>query len=130
MGKTNNPHGRPKGTPNKVTRDLREALAVVIDAELSKLPELFEGLSNRERAQLLVKLLPYVIPKLDAAPYMNAPGEDPFEAFNLGGVSIFGGRFNAGVESIVDDRSVMDYSDEEIVAIIQSGKFEMVPKGK
>ena len=126
MGRTNNPHGRPKGTPNKVSRDLREALAVVIDAELEKLPELFNGLSNRERAQLLVKLLPYVMPKLDTAPWMNAPGYDPFTGPGIGS-GLFAGRFG---RPIADGRSVNDYSDEELVAIIESGDYEMVSKGE
>ncbi len=34
-GKTNNRNGRPKGTPNKVTGELREALGAVLTKEMT-----------------------------------------------------------------------------------------------
>ncbi len=61
-GHTNNPAGRPSGIPNKLTMELRSALKAVIDAELERIPELLEGLEPRERLELVIKLLRFILP--------------------------------------------------------------------
>jgi hypothetical protein len=68
-GHTNNPNGRPKGTPNKLTSELRDTLKALIDIELENLPGVLAELPARERAELVVKLLPYVLPKVEPAPF-------------------------------------------------------------
>lgn len=35
-GYTNNPNGRPKGTPNKITQDMRMWLSSVLDKPLKR----------------------------------------------------------------------------------------------
>jgi len=62
-GRTNNPNGRPPGIPNKITKELREALKAIVENELDRLPGFIEKLEASERVELLIKLLPYVIPK-------------------------------------------------------------------
>ena len=66
MAKTNNPNGRPKGTPNKVTAELRTILKDFIYSELERLPEYFETIETAQRLELLVKLIPYALPKVEA----------------------------------------------------------------
>ena len=56
--------GRTKGTPNKVTSELRDSLKQVIDGELISLSERLEELEPKERVELLIKLLPYIMPKV------------------------------------------------------------------
>ncbi len=56
--------GRKKGTPNKLTREVRESLSAIIDNELEQLPEWLEQLDTKDRLDVLCKLLPYVLPKL------------------------------------------------------------------
>ena len=56
--------GRAKGTPNKITRDSREILFEIITNEISNLPSLLEAMEPRERAYILTKLLPYILPKV------------------------------------------------------------------
>ena len=56
--------GRAKGTPNRLTKELRSVLKDVIHKELEQLPQHFEQLDNKERIELLVKLLPYAMPKI------------------------------------------------------------------
>ena len=63
-GITNNPNGRPQGTPNKITRELRDTLKKVIDGELAELPQTLKALAPLERTELIIKLLPYVLPKV------------------------------------------------------------------
>lgn len=62
-GKTNNPAGRPSGRPNKSTAELREALQPIIEREFERLAATFDELPAERRADLLVKLLPFIMPK-------------------------------------------------------------------
>jgi hypothetical protein len=68
-GESGNPKGRPKGRANKITKELRAVLKVVVFDELERLPETLEGLEPEKRAELLTKLLPYVMPKIQQANY-------------------------------------------------------------
>lgn len=54
--------GRKAGTPNVTTKELRERISKIVDATFSEL-ELMK-LTNKERIELLGKLLPYIAPKL------------------------------------------------------------------
>jgi hypothetical protein len=58
--------GRIAGTPNKLTKELRTTLKGIIAGELDALPQTFEQLSAKERLELLIKLLPYCLPKVDS----------------------------------------------------------------
>jgi hypothetical protein len=58
--------GRAAGTPNKVTSELRKTLKTIIAAELESLPVTLGELAPRERLDLLIKLLPFCMPKIDA----------------------------------------------------------------
>lgn len=62
-GKTNNPNGRPKGTPNKITADLRSFLTGVIDKNRRQITKDLKALEPRDRLIILEKLMAYVIPK-------------------------------------------------------------------
>ena len=57
--------GRAKGTPNKITKDSREILFTIVKNEIANLPALLEQLEPREKAYILVKLLPFVMPKMN-----------------------------------------------------------------
>jgi len=65
-GKTNNPNGRPKGTPNKITQDMRQWLSTVIDKNRRQIERDLKPLEPKERLQMLEKLMQYVIPKQQA----------------------------------------------------------------
>jgi hypothetical protein len=56
--------GRVKGTPNKLTKEIRVVLKNLIAKEIENLPELLKDLETRERLELLIKLLPYALPKV------------------------------------------------------------------
>jgi hypothetical protein len=58
--------GRTAGTPNKITIELRKTLKGIIASELEALPTTFEQLQPKERLELLVKLLPFCMPKVDS----------------------------------------------------------------
>lgn len=65
-GKTNNPNGRPKGTPNKITQDMRQWLSTVIDKNRRQMERDLKALKPKERLQMLEKLMQYVIPRQQA----------------------------------------------------------------
>lgn len=57
--------GRKPGTPNKVTSELRETLKAVIDQELQQLCDTLAQLPVRDRIELVIKLMPYAMPKVE-----------------------------------------------------------------
>jgi hypothetical protein len=66
-GRTNNPHGRPAGSPNIVTREIRPIIRDFVQGEIENLDKIVKSLEPRDRAALLVKLLDYIIPKADSS---------------------------------------------------------------
>lgn len=56
--------GRQKGTPNVLTKELRTLLKNVLYNELESLEEKLDELESRERIELVIKLMPYVFPKM------------------------------------------------------------------
>jgi hypothetical protein len=58
--------GRAAGTPNRITIELRKTLKTIIASELESLPGTLGDLPPKERLELLVKLLPFCMPKVDS----------------------------------------------------------------
>lgn len=56
--------GRAAGTPNKITIELRKTIKGIIASELESLPATLEQLSTKERLDLVIKLLPFCMPKV------------------------------------------------------------------
>ena len=56
--------GRQKGTPNRITKELRSLLKDVMYDEIGALQERLDVLNPKERVELLVKLMPYALPKV------------------------------------------------------------------
>ena len=63
-GQTNNPAGRPKGKPNKVTAELREWVQKLIDDNRKQLETDLMKLDPKDRWQVIEKLMSYVVPKM------------------------------------------------------------------
>ena len=55
--------GRKAGTLNKVTKDIRLLLKDLINQEIESFPTYLSTLSPKDRMEVLVKILPYVLPK-------------------------------------------------------------------
>jgi hypothetical protein len=66
--------GRKSGTPNKLTKELRIALKNVLYHEIELLPKHFEKLESKDRIELLTKLLPYALPKVEPEKYQISEG--------------------------------------------------------
>lgn len=70
--------GRGEGTPNKITKDIREALQIILEAEITELPKTLNKLEPRERIEVVVKLLQFAIPKLKETNQSEEFREQPF----------------------------------------------------
>ena len=66
--------GRQKGTPNKLTKELRSVLKDVLYEEIDRLPERLNELETKERLELVIKLMPFVFPKVQSvSPSLDEP---------------------------------------------------------
>jgi hypothetical protein len=70
--------GRPQGTPNKLTKELRTILKDVLFNEIDQLPNHLQALQIKDRIELVVKLLPYALPRIEAASYKIGEPNDWF----------------------------------------------------
>ena len=57
--------GRQKGTPNRLTKELRAILKEALHKELESIGERLEQLEPKERLEVLIKLMPFVFPKMN-----------------------------------------------------------------
>jgi uncharacterized protein (UPF0305 family) len=65
-GKTGNPAGRPKGTPNKATSEMKGWIAGLINKNRRQLEKDLKALEPRERWQVIEKLMAYTVPKMQS----------------------------------------------------------------
>ena len=65
-GQTGNLNGRPKGSANKVTSDLREWVRMLIDGNRKQLEKDLLALEPKARWQVVEKLMQYTIPKMQS----------------------------------------------------------------
>lgn len=62
-GETNNKNGRPKGTPNKVTTELRQWISELLDENREQFKTDLLAVEPDKRLAVLEKLMQYVLPK-------------------------------------------------------------------
>ena len=72
--------GRTKGVPNRLTKEMRSILKDVVYNELDNIQDTLQSLTAKERLDVLLKLLPYVVPKVKTTSHTT---DEPFE-FDLG----------------------------------------------
>jgi hypothetical protein len=78
QGQTNNPGGRPAGSQNKKTEEIRQTLQEFISGNISTLQNDFDSLQPKDRLQLLERLLRYVVAPLSSTTitYEKEPEND------------------------------------------------------
>lgn len=65
-GVTNNPNGRPKGKPNKVTANLRSSIQFFLEKNWPKVQKEFDKMEPKDKLVFYDKMLAYSLPKLQA----------------------------------------------------------------
>lgn len=63
-GQSGNPAGRSKGTPNKVTAELRDVIKNFLEGHFAEVSQIWSKASPRDKLAFYRDLLPFVIPKM------------------------------------------------------------------
>lgn len=68
-GTTNNPNGRPKGIPNKLTTNVKEVISSILakytnESEENNFYDDFKNLDGNDRVKVALKMMEFVVPKL------------------------------------------------------------------
>jgi len=66
-GTINNPLGRPKGKPNRITADLKQRIKLFLDNNFQVIEKDFKKMDPAQRAAFFEKLLSYAIPKMQSS---------------------------------------------------------------
>ncbi len=51
-----------------ITKDLRELLKETLQEEIENLPTYLQSLNEKDRLNIIIKLMPFVFPKIETAP--------------------------------------------------------------
>ena len=65
---------REYGTPNRLTKELRQLLKNLLAKEIETIPAIMEKLDPKERLEIVAKLLPYAIPKVESVNFLEGEG--------------------------------------------------------
>lgn len=65
-GESGNPSGRPKGSPNKASLEIKEMIERMITDNAKSLQHDFKALKGKDKINAMATLLPYVVPKLQS----------------------------------------------------------------
>lgn len=56
-------NGRPKGTPNKTTQDVKEFITSFLNDKAFEIPHIWDALDDKDKATLFLHLCKLVLPK-------------------------------------------------------------------
>lgn len=65
-----------RGTPNRLTKELRTILKDFIHEELSQLPFHLDSLEAKDRLEILIRIMPYALPKVNN---VSSKEDEPFD---------------------------------------------------
>ena len=67
-GQTGNPNGRPKGSKNRSTSEIKTAIQKLLDTNVSQMEADLQELSPQQRISVLLKMAEFVLPKVQSVP--------------------------------------------------------------
>ena len=62
-GKSGNPEGRGKGTPNRTSEEVRQTLLKLLSDNLERLQRDLDSMEPKDRASLLISLAKHIVPQ-------------------------------------------------------------------
>lgn len=65
-GESGNPNGKPKGAENKLTKEIRGKIALILNNNIDKVQTDLEQLEPKDRLTVLLQLMKFVTPQLKA----------------------------------------------------------------
>src|SRR5690554_1259129 len=68
--------GRPKGSLNKATGELRQVVQDFLDNNIDKLQRDFDLLESKDRIDTIIKLLDFALPKLHRSTIQHTVNKD------------------------------------------------------
>jgi len=81
-GKTGNLNGRPKGTPNRSTSEIRNIFQSLLEENLSQMKADIKALEPKQRIDVLLKLTEFILPKVKEEPTaLSLPDKSKFHSF-------------------------------------------------
>ena len=71
-GKGRQGGGRPKGTPNKITKEVRELIAMFVDAKWDDFLQAYDAIDKpKDKCDIMTALLPFIAPKMASVEYKD-----------------------------------------------------------
>ena len=67
-GQTGNRNGRPKGSKNRSTSEIKTAIQKLLDTNVSQMEADLQELTAKERISVLLKIAEFVLPKVQSVP--------------------------------------------------------------
>jgi hypothetical protein len=74
-GRTNNPNGRPTGTVNKNSKEIREIISSILSQNIVRIQDDIDSLEPKDRLTFIEKLFQYAVPKLQSTSIYNIDSE-------------------------------------------------------
>lgn len=75
--------GRKAGAPNRITSEARQTLKLIFDDEISHLRANLETLSTKDRIDVILKIMPFLLPKLATETIIPEPQKDFYFDFDV-----------------------------------------------
>jgi hypothetical protein len=82
-GVSGNPNGRPKGSVNKTTSDMKDILNQALFGDADSIREDMAKLEPRDRLMLKAKFAPFILPTLKAVDNNITTGKDTSLGFTI-----------------------------------------------
>jgi hypothetical protein len=75
-GQSGNLNGRPEGSKNKSTQQIRESIQQLVENNIESIQESLDSMSPKDKMKYIIDLLKLVLPSLRPVEYFNSTKEN------------------------------------------------------